>query len=116
MGQGFGLERRRDEFEDEPYDPEKIPVPPFLPDHPDVRRDLAGYYGAVTRFDAVVGALVEVLESSGRAQETLLIIMSDHGMPFPGAKASSYDSGHQCPLVIRSPDQRRTAPRRRPLR
>ena len=90
-----------------PYDPAKIPVPNFLPDNEDARRDLAEYYESVTRYDQVVGAVLEALEESGRAEETLVFVTTDHAMPFPGAKASSFDSGHRCPLIVSSPEQAR---------
>ena len=71
-----------------------------------MRRDLAEYYVSVSRYDQVVGAVVEALEASGRAGETLIFVTTDHAMPFPGAKASSFDSGHRCPLLICHPEQR----------
>ena len=46
------------------------------------------------------------MDASGRADETLLFVTTDHAMPFPGAKASSFDSGHRCPLIVVSPVQR----------
>jgi N-sulfoglucosamine sulfohydrolase len=85
------------------YNPDTIPVPDFLPDIPEVRQELADYYTAISRLDERFGAMLDVLQQSGRMQDTLVLIMSDHGMPFPGAKASSFDSGHHCPLLIRSP-------------
>ena len=105
QGDGFGLNHPDGGFNDTLYRPEDVLVPPFLPDVPEVRRDLVDYYGAVTRYDGFVGNMLRVLESAGRLDDTLVIVMSDHGMPFPGAKASSYDTGHHCPLLIRSPDQ-----------
>ena len=51
--------------------------------------------------------MVRVLEEAGRAEGTLIIVMSDHGMPFPGAKASSFDSGHHCPLIVVRPGAER---------
>ncbi len=85
------------------YSPDEVPVPGFLPDLPPVRDDLADYYQAVSRFDFAVGRVVAELERSGRGEETLIVLTSDHGMPFPGAKASFYDSGHRCPLVVVPP-------------
>lgn len=82
------------------YDPADLPVPDFLPDHPQVRLDLADYYRALTRLDHFVGQALAALESSGRMEDTLILLMSDHGMPFPGAKATSFESGHRCPLII----------------
>ena len=86
------------------YRPEDVIVPDFLPDLPAVRADLADYYQAISRFDHGIGLLLDVLEESGRADETLVIVTTDHGMPFPGAKASFFESGHHCPFLIRTPD------------
>jgi N-sulfoglucosamine sulfohydrolase len=89
------------------YSPADIVVPPFLPDLPEVRRELAEYYQATSRLDRGIGFLLEVLENSGRAQDTLIIYVGDNGMPFPGAKASCYDSGLNCPMIVSSPAARR---------
>lgn len=104
---GWNLMHNGDQFHGEPtYDPGEVPIPDFLPDHPEARRDLAGYYQAVSRFDAFVGRQLEMLDASGRADETLVVITSDHAMPFVGAKASNFDTGHRCPLLVRYPGQR----------
>ncbi len=88
------------------YDPDTVPVPGFLPDNEATRQDLADYYNAISRMDQQYGAVLDALEASGRAKDTLVFMMSDHGMPFPGAKASSYDSGQHCPLIVRDPGGR----------
>jgi N-sulfoglucosamine sulfohydrolase len=89
------------------YSADEVIVPPFLPDHQAVRRELAEYYQAVSRLDQGYGMAVRVLEEAGRADDTLIIVMSDHGMPFPGAKASSFEGGHHCPLIIVRPGEQR---------
>ena len=99
---GFGNEKTQPDITPVTYAPAEVIVPPFLPDLPAVRQDLAAYYEAVSRFDAIVGALLDVIESSGRADETLIIVSTDHAMPFPGAKASMFDSGHHCPFIVRA--------------
>lgn len=91
------------DYEEVIYDPADIPVPDFLPDHPDVRRELAEYYQSISRLDAGYGMAIKALEDAGRADDTMIVVMSDHGMPFPGAKGSSFDSGHHCPLLIARP-------------
>ncbi|MBV7327117.1 sulfatase [Chloroflexi bacterium TSY] len=100
---GFGNEKQYRTVPDIIYSPDDVIVPPFLPDLPEVRADLADYYQAVSRFDHGVGLLLDVLEESGRADETLVILTTDHAMPFPGAKASFFDSGHRCPLIAYQP-------------
>ena len=100
---GFGNEQQYRGVTDVIYSPDEVVVPPFLPDLPGVRADLADYYRGVSRFDASVGLLLDALAESGRADETLIILTSDHGMPFPGAKASMFDSGHHVPFIVHQP-------------
>jgi len=103
-GRGFANEQSYRDVSAVEYRPEDVVVPDFLPDLPEVRQDLAEYYQAVSRFDHGVGMLLDALEESGRSDETLVIVTTDHGMPFPGAKASFFDSGHHCPFLIRTPE------------
>ena len=87
----------------EPYDPAEVVVPPYLPDHPLIRQDLALYYGEVTRFDQHIGVIRGELERQGMLDETLTAYLSDNGMPFPRAKTTLYDSGIRTPLIVRYP-------------
>ena len=80
-----------------------VEVPGFLPDTPEVRQDLLDYYFEVERFDRDVGAIVEALTRAGELDNTVVIVTSDNGMPFPRAKATVYDGGTRVPLVIRWP-------------
>ena len=100
----FGNRQTYEGVEERRYDPAEVPVPDFLPDHPDVRAELAEYYQSISRLDLGFGLAIRALEEAGRADDTMIIVMSDHGMPFPGAKASSFDSGHRCPLLISRPE------------
>jgi N-sulfoglucosamine sulfohydrolase len=89
------------------YDPAKIPVPWFLPDNPDTRKDLAEYYQSVSRLDRGIGLLLDVLRESGQLDNTLIIFLSDNGIPFPGAKTTLYEPGINLPLIVSSPAQKR---------
>lgn len=80
-----------------------VAVPPFLPDTPEVRSDLLDYYFAVQRFDRDAGEILRLLEESGRARNTIVVMTSDNGLPFPRAKANLYDSGTRMPLAVRWP-------------
>jgi len=84
---------------DPPHDPEKVKVPDFLPDTPEIRRDLAMYYDEIARFDRECGELLELLEKRGLADNTLVIMTGDNGMPFPRAKGTCYDPGLRVPLI-----------------
>lgn len=84
-------------------DPQRIQLPAFLPDAPEVRADVADYLAEVERFDRALGGLVDALAGAGELERTVLIVTSDNGMPFPGAKATLYDGGTRVPLLIRWP-------------
>ena len=82
---------------------EDVIVPPYLPDTPEVRADLAAYYDECVRLDRVVGEVLEYLERNRIADNTLAVFFSDNGMPFPRAKTSCYDSGIRTPFIVRYP-------------
>jgi N-sulfoglucosamine sulfohydrolase len=89
------------------YDPARVLVPPFLPDTPECRAELAEYYQAVSRLDQGVGRLVQLLKDTGHYDRTLIVYLSDNGVAFPGAKTTLYDPGLRLPLIVRAPGHRR---------
>jgi arylsulfatase A-like enzyme len=77
-------------------------MPPFLPDVPEVREDLADYFGEIQSFDAAIGILLEKLAAIGELDNTLVVVSGDHGAPgFPHGKCNLYDFGSSVPLAIR---------------
>lgn len=80
-----------------------VKVPAIWPDSPVVRNDILDYYAAVQQFDTELGAVLKSLDNSGRAGNTLVIVTSDNGWPFPRCKANLYDGGTRMPLAIRWP-------------
>jgi N-sulfoglucosamine sulfohydrolase len=95
--------RPYDEPMPEPTSPADVVVPPYLPDHPLIRQDLAKYYDEIRRFDRHVGEVVDVLRRQGELDRTIVIVMSDNGMPFPRAKTTLYPSGIRTPFIVRAP-------------
>ena len=83
--------------------PNKVKVPPIFPDHPTVRSDFLDYYLEIEHFDMMVLRAIKELENSGQLENTIVVVTSDHGMPFPRAKATLYDAGSRVPLAIRWP-------------
>ncbi|MDZ7695349.1 MAG: sulfatase-like hydrolase/transferase [Balneolaceae bacterium] len=66
---------------------DKIEVPPYLPDVPEVRRDIANYYAEVQRFDSKVGEMLDLLRSEDELNNTIVVMTGDHGWPFPRGKS-----------------------------
>jgi len=77
--------------------------PPNLPDTPDTRRDMAAYKASARSLDQGVGAVLEALDLHGLADDTLIIFTTDHGLAFPGAKATLFDRGLGVMLIMRGP-------------
>lgn len=86
-----------------PVDPDAVEVPADMPDTPIIRDDLAQYLTTVQVADRVATAYLDELESSGRAEETLIIFSADQGWPYTRAKASAYDMGVRVPFIIYYP-------------
>jgi len=78
-------------------------VPAYWPDNDVVRSDMLDYATEVEAFDRQVGTLLEVLAARGEAGNTLVVVTSDHGMPFPRVKGHTYEEAHHVPLVLRGP-------------
>ncbi len=77
-------------------------VPKFLPDVPEVREDIADYFGEIQAFDHAVGLLLKKLEEIGELDNTLVVVSGDHGPPgFTHGKCNLYDFGTNVTLAIR---------------
>jgi N-sulfoglucosamine sulfohydrolase len=86
-----------------PHDPLAVQIHPYLADTPETRADLVDYYDEISRMDGEIGRMVAELDRRGLRENTLLIYMSDNGMPFPRAKGTNYDEGIQTPLIFSWP-------------
>jgi len=89
--------------EESTFRPDKIDVPPYLPDNPEVRKDLTHFHQNILEMDEAVGTVLETLRDSDLAERTLTIFTTDHGCPFPRAKSTFYDPGIRIPLIMRWP-------------
>ncbi len=75
--------------------------PPFLPDTPEIRQDVAAYKASARSLDHGVGAVLNTLHETGLDRNTLVICTTDHGLAFPTAKASLLDRGIGVMLIVR---------------
>jgi N-sulfoglucosamine sulfohydrolase len=104
---GFANDQAYPGVKETRYDPKDVLLPYFLPDRPEVREELAEYYQASSRMDLGVGMVLDALKSTKNADNTLVLFVSDNGIPFPGAKTTLYDSGLHLPLIVSSPLQKK---------
>jgi uncharacterized sulfatase len=81
-------------------DPGKVDVPSFLPEVEEIRHDICDYLFEIEWFDQHLGKMLKILEDLGEIENTLIVVTSDNGMPFPRAKATVYEYGVHMPLAI----------------
>ena len=84
-------------------DLEEVEVPGFLPDIPEVRKEIAEYYTSVYRCDETVGMILQALDDSGFSDETMVMFLSDNGMALPFAKTNCYLNSTKTPWLVRWP-------------
>jgi arylsulfatase A-like enzyme len=77
--------------------------PENIVDHPHTRRDMASFKASARSLDQGVGTVLNALEENGVADDTLVILTTDHGLAHPGAKCTMYDRGIGILLVLRGP-------------
>lgn len=77
-----------------------LALPPFLPDNPDVRMDVADYLFEIQWADQQLGKVIEYLRQAGELENTVIVLTSDNGMPFARAKSNNYEYGTHVPFAI----------------
>ena len=85
------------------HDPAQAPVPPYYPDTPVVRQDIATHYDCISAMDEEAGGLLDQLEADGLGDNTIVFFYSDHGRGMPRHKRWLNDGGLHVPLIIHFP-------------
>lgn len=86
------------------YNPDSIKPSEFYVNDAATRKDLAGYYSEITRFDSFVGKVVAELKAQKVFDNTIIVVMADNGRPFPRAKTLLYEEGIMTPFIISYPN------------
>ena len=86
-------------------DPQKIVVPPYYPNTPEVKTLLARHYDNIATMDTVVEKLLKELKDAGESENTIVFFYSDHGTGLPRHKRWLFDTGVKVPLIVYIPKQ-----------
>ncbi len=78
-------------------------VPTFWPDNDTIRNDMLDYALEVEWFDQHLLKMLEELDRRGELANTLVVVTSDNGMPFPRIKGQEYELSNHLPLAIMWP-------------
>ncbi|MGN6555121.1 MAG: sulfatase family protein [Verrucomicrobiota bacterium] len=84
-------------------DPAKVVLPPYYPDHPVTRRDMARYLDSARQLDREIGRVLKQLSDDGLADNTIVMFFGDNGAALARAKQVCYEEGGHLPLIIRWP-------------
>ena len=84
-------------------DPAKVELPPYYPDHPVVRDEVANYLDAVNYWDTQVGVALDALKRDGLLENTVIFVFGDNGRCLLRGKQWLYDPGTHVPLIVRWP-------------
>ena len=84
-------------------DPRYVCPPAPLPDTPQTRDDMAAFIDSAVLLDRRMGTVFDALDSTGLAQNTLVICTTDHGIAFPAMKCNLTDHGTGVMLIVRGP-------------
>lgn len=79
---------------------DKVPVPPYYPDIPEVREEIAHHYDCLIKTDEQVGQIITALKRDGLYENTLILCFSDHGYKLHRHKQFLYEGGIQMPLIV----------------
>lgn len=100
---GFGETHRRFPEASQLDNPNYVRPPLPLPDTPETRQDMANYITCARELDRKMGAVLDALATTGLAENTLVILTTDHGIAFPSMKCNLYDHGTGVMLMLRGP-------------
>lgn len=99
---GFNETHREFPALDDAPDDARYCLPPApLPDTPETRADMTRYKASARNLDRQIGDVLDALERSGKAPDTLVICTTDHGIPFPHMKCNLTDHGIGVMLIMR---------------
>ncbi|WP_339924942.1 sulfatase-like hydrolase/transferase [uncultured Cyclobacterium sp.] len=87
------------------HSPEEVTLPPYHPDTPEMRHDWAQYYDKVEDMDQKIGEILQELEESGEAENTIVFYYGDHGGVLARSKRYVYEAGTRVPFIVRIPEK-----------
>ncbi|WP_428386200.1 sulfatase family protein [Mucisphaera sp.] len=82
-----------------------VTVPQYIASSEDAKRSFSEFQGAIRQLDEAVGCVLTALDTSGEAENTIVIFTADHGIPYPHAKGTLYDNGLEVALLVRWPQR-----------
>ena len=80
-----------------------VPVPPYYPDIPLVREEIAHHYDCLLETDTAIGQIIAALKRDGLYENTFIFLFSDHGYKLHRHKQFLYEGGIRMPCTVSGP-------------
>ncbi len=93
------------------FDPKEVVLPPNLADTKDTREDYVSFLAEIAELDRQVGMLLQLLEDSGEADNTVILFTSEQGAQFPGCKWTNWNTGIHTGFIVKWPGKVREGER-----
>lgn len=87
------------------YKPEDVEPLGFLPDLPEIKKEISEYYTSVSRADESISQIIKALKDNNVYDDSIIIFISDNGMSFPFAKTNCYLNSTKVPFIIKWKDK-----------
>jgi len=91
--------------------PEKVYLPPAVPDTPLMREKFGQFQSAIRYLDEHWGRLINGLKELGHDRDTLVVFTTDHGINHGRGKGTLYDAGTEIACLVRMPEGQHAARR-----
>ncbi|SMP43775.1 Arylsulfatase A [Neorhodopirellula lusitana] len=80
-------------------------MPSFWIDGETTRNDILDYALEVEYFDDHLGRILKQIDDAGELENTLVVVTSDNGMPFPRYKGHTHEFATRVPFVVSFPGE-----------
>ena len=86
-----------------PFKSKGVFIPKYIPTNRHSKTEFAAMQGAIKKMDESILQILKILKKKKLYENTIIIFTTDHGIPFPKAKGTLYDSGIETSLIFNYP-------------
>jgi len=86
-----------------PFTSKGVFIPKYIPTNRYSKVEFAAMQGAIKKMDESIWQILKILKKKNLYENSIIIFTTDHGIPFPKAKGTLYDSGIETSLIFHYP-------------
>ncbi len=86
------------------FDPKTVKLPEHIADTKESRVEFCKYLAEIEELDNQMGKVLDVLEKSGEAENTVILFTSEQGAQWPGCKWTNWNTGVHTGFIVKWPN------------